>query len=212
MELLTGDCIDSILPEGVSIETVELVLCSGPWQYKVLSSLEVDDLSRYPGEAYFREQADESCDRRYSTFLFPFQELWDAGYRTVTCLQESFGLSVVDPAKLDRLVGSDTLRTGECVNDAPETEFIMAELVDCSGPWQYRVLESFEVDAQARYPGELFFFQQALERCDRRYNYLLYPTEESWGLGDRLVNCTQESFDCRLSTLPSSTVWWAAMR
>ena len=194
VELITGDCIDSTLPEDISIETVEIVLCSGPWQYKVLDSLEVEDLTRYPGEAYFAQQALERCARRSSAYLFPTEDLWDSGNRAVTCLQVSFGLSVVDPAKLDSLVGINSLSSGECFNAATETDEKMVELVDCSGPWQYRALGTIEVEDLARYPGEAYFAQQALERCDRRYSNLFSPLDETWSQGDRRVTCLQESF------------------
>ena len=195
VEVITGDCIDSTLPEDISIETVKIVLCSGPWQYKVLDSLEVEDLTRYPGEAYFAQQALERCARRSSAYLFPTEDLWDSGNRAVTCLQVSFGLSVVDPAKLDSLVGINSLSSGECFNAATETDEKMVELVDCSGPWQYRALGTIEVEDLARYPGEAYFAQQALERCDRRYSNLLFPlVDETWSQGDRRVICLQESF------------------
>ena len=194
VDVVTGDCINSTLPVGISIETVEIVLCSGPWQYKVLDSFEVDDLERYPGREYFEQQAFERCDRRSEVFLFPFEDLWDSGDREVTCLQASFGLSVVDPAKLDRLVGNISLRPGECFDDAPETDWAMVELVDCSGPWQYRVLDTIEVESLTRYPGDAYFQQLAFDRCDRRYSYLYWPVEETWSLGDRQVACLQENF------------------
>ena len=93
------------------------------------------------------------------------------------------------------------------MNDAPETEFSMAELVDCSGPWQYRVLDTFEVDDQARYPGELFFFQQAREHCDPRFTFVLsIPTEFTWESGLRAVVCTQESFGLSVVDPPGWSV------
>ena len=194
MEVAKGDCIDSTLPEGISITTVVIVECSGPWEYRVLGLFEAGDLDEYPGEGYFESRAYENCDRRYSYFLYPDQESWKLGDRTVSCLQESFGLSVVEPTKLDRLVGANTLTAGECSNDAPETDGTLVELVNCSGPWEYRVLGLFEVGELDEYPGEGYFESRANEDCDRRYSYLLYPIEESWILGDRTVSCLQESF------------------
>ena len=194
IEIQDGDCINSALPEGISIETIEIVPCSGTWQYRSLSSFDVVDTGSYPGEASFEQRAYEECDRRYSYFLFPDAESWRLGERTVNCLQNSFGLSAIDPGKLDRLVGITSLSSGECYNEAPETGDLSAELVDCSGEWEFRVVNSFEVADTGSYPGEEFFEQQAYEGCDRRYSYFLFPDAGSWRLGDRTVNCIQDSF------------------
>ena len=193
-EIQDGDCINSTLPEGISIETVVIVPCAGNWQYRVLSSFAVANADSYPGEDFFEQRAYESCDRRYSYFLFPLAESWSFGDRTVNCLQDSFGLSIIDPGKLDRLVSASSLSPGECYNDAPETDYLLVELVDCHGEWQYRVLGSFDVADIDRYPGEDFFSQRAYESCDRRYSLSTPPSSESWRLGDQTVYCLQDSF------------------
>ena len=194
LDIKDGDCINSTLPEGVSIETVVIVPCVGPWQYRVLSSFDVIDSGRYPRENVFHRRALETCDRRFTYMLFPLAESWRVGDRTVNCLQERFGLSVVDSAKLDRLIASHSLRLGECFNEAPETGGFQVELVDCSGTWQYRVLNSFDVAGIDNYQGETFFQQRARERCDPRYTEFFFPDAENWEVGDRAVNCLQESF------------------
>ena len=193
-EVTEGDCINSTLPEGISIETVVIVVCSGPWEYRVLGLFEIDSQDGYPEKTLFASRASENCDRRYSVTLYPSQETWILGDRTVSCLQQSFGLSVVDPAKLDRLVGVTTVKLGECFDEALETGGVLIELVDCSGPWEYRVLGSFKVDDQDNFPGGDYFGGLAYENCDRRYSGHLYPSQETWILGDRTVSCLQESF------------------
>ena len=193
-EVRDGDCINSTLPEGISIETVVIVPCAGTWQYRVLNSFDVADADRYPGEDFFGQRAHESCDRRFTYFLFPDAESWGFGDRTVNCLQDSFGLSVIDPGKLDRLVSVAALGSGECYNEAPETDELSVELVDCSGEWELRVLNSFDVADADRFPGEDLFWQRAHESCDGRFTYFLFPDAESWGFGDRTVNCLQNSF------------------
>ena len=187
-----GECFSEAPETGGLL--AELVNCSGPWEYRVLGLFKVDELDEYPGEGYFETRAYEDCDRRYSYVLYPLQESWILGDRTVSCLQESFGLSVVDPDKLDRLVRVNTVNVGECFSEAPETGGLLVELVNCSGPWEYRVLGLFKVDELDEYPGEGYFETRAYEDCDRRYSYLLYPIQESWILGDRTVSCLQESF------------------
>ncbi|MCE2469834.1 MAG: septum formation family protein [Dehalococcoidia bacterium] len=197
VEIQEGDCINSTLPEGVDIESVVIVPCPGAWQYRALNTFDITDADDYPGENYFLRLADEKCDRRYTFILFPLEESWTnrlSHYRTVTCLQESFGLSTTDPAKLDRLVDSGKLDIGECFNDAPETDGLLVEAVDCSGEWQYRILSRFEVVDSGRYPGEDHFDQPAYERCDKQYTRFLFPDADSWAIGDREVVCLQESF------------------
>ena len=134
IEIRDGDCIISSLPEGISIETVVIVPCSGTWQYRVLNSFLVAGGERYPGEDVFEQRAYEKCDRRYSFILFPLSESWSFGDRTVNCLQESFGLSIADPGKLDRLVNSESLSYGECYEGAPETGDLMVELSSSNEP------------------------------------------------------------------------------
>ena len=163
---------------------------SGSFGCSTRSTLHAD---RYPGEAFFGQRAYESCDRRSSHLLFPLADSWGFGDRTVNCIQHSFGLSVIDPGKLDRLVGATSLSSGECYNEAPGTDGLSVELVDCSGEWEFRVLNSFDVADADRYPGEDFFEQLANESCDRQYSHFLFPLAESWGFGDRTVNCVQEN-------------------
>ena len=193
-DIQEGDCIDSTLPEGISIETVVIVVCSGPWQYRALNSFLVDDHDGYPGEDYFTQRAYERCDRRYSYFLYPLAESWPLGYRTVDCLQQSFGLSVADPTKLDRLVSLESLSPRECFNNAPETGDLLVELVSCFGQWDLRVLNTFDVSDSIDYPGEDVFGRLAYDRCDRRNSFWFFPSEETWAYGDRTIICLQDSF------------------
>ena len=194
MQVEDGDCINSSLSEGVAIATVIIVPCEGEWQYRVLNSFHVDEVDSYPSEEEFDRQALKHCDRRYSDILFPDSLSWRFGERTINCLQSSFGLSVIDPGKLDRLVSSDSLLTGECFNESPETEYQWIELVHCKGEWELRLLSSFDVPSIETYPGDLFFSQQAFVTCDRRFSTTVNPSEESWDYGDRTILCLQHSF------------------
>ena len=191
IEIQDGDCINSTLPEGISIETAVIVPCSGTWQYRALNSFEVTDSIHYPGEDFFSQRARESCDRRYNFLVYPHEESWESGYREVSCLQEEFGLSATDPAKLDRLVSRDNLNPRECYDEVLETNGLMVELVSCSSNWQYRVINSFEVEDSDSYPGEDFLSQQANTSCDPRYTYFLFPTAETWAYGHREITCIQ---------------------
>ena len=193
VDLEDGDCINSTLSVGISIETVVIVPCIGPWQYRALNSFDVIDSGPYPGESFFRRRAHETCERRSTTLLFPLTESWSVGGRTVECLQKTFGLSVVDPDKLDRLVIPGSLNFGECFNEAPETGGLQVELVDCSGAWQYRALNSFDVTGIDNYPERAYFRQGALEHCDPGYAVFFFPSVENWEIGVRTVICVQEN-------------------
>ena len=193
IEIRDGDCINSTLAEGVSTESAVVVPCGETWQYRALNSFDVADDDRYPGQSFFRQRARESCDRRHSHLLFPNDESWSYGGRTVNCIQDGFGLSVADPNKLDRLVNVKSLSFGECFNEAPETRDLMVELVDCSGDWELRVINSFDVAESYRYPGEHVFEELAHENCDRQYGVFHYPSRESWESGGRTVTCLQKN-------------------
>ena len=88
-ELMDGDCVNSTLPEGISIHTVVIVPCSGDWQYRVLKSFQLADAEPYPGESFFHSQVSEDCDRQTGTYLFPLAQGWEQGDRTITCLQQA---------------------------------------------------------------------------------------------------------------------------
>ena len=189
LEIRDGDCVNFTLPDVISIETAVIVPCEGTWQYRVLNSFDVADSGFYPGEYVFQQRAYESCDRRYSQILVPDDESWYLGYRTVNCLQDSFGMAVGDSGKLDRLVDFTSLSSGECFNKAPEADDSMVELVDCSGDWELRVLNSFDFAETERYPGEPVFEELAHENCDRQYDVFRYPSRESWESADRTITC-----------------------
>ena len=87
-KLEDGDCINSTLLEGVDIENVVIVPCSGDWQYRVRNSFQVADAEDYPGIESFLDQVDENCDLLSSLFIHPTAESWESGNRRVLCLQE----------------------------------------------------------------------------------------------------------------------------
>ena len=189
-----GDCIDSTLPEGETIYPVftDKVSCDGPWQYRVLNNFTVDASETFPGEHFFLAQARTECHRSYTFVLYPDIEGWKSGDTTVNCLQESFGFSQSDPAKLERLVSS--VKPGECFNQVPESNLAVMELVSCSGEWEYKVLKNVTVPPDTIYPGNALFETQEVLECGRHSTIFLPPDQETWNYGDTSVNCLQESF------------------
>ena len=194
VDIQEGDCINSTLPEGITFYSVEIVPCTDAWQYRTLNLVSIKRSGGYPGIDYFLQRALEGCDPRVTAYVYPFSEAWEQGERTIACLQDSFGLSQDDPEKLDRLFNPYSLNIGDCFNLAVETGGRLAELVSCSGEWEYRALNSFEVDIAGNYPGEEALRAQALIKCDRRSNIPYIPPLESWELGEQTVLCAQESF------------------
>ena len=199
LDLQEGDCIVSTLPEEeeITIETVVIVPCNEEWQYRVLNSLEIQS-SNYPSDIEFEQHAYSNCDRRYTYTLVPTEEGWTSVLwrdRKVTCLQESFGLSLTDTGKLDRMVGWDSLQNGECFNEALETDEFQVELVPCDSNWQYRVLNSFDVPYTS-YPSDIEFQRLAFTNCDPHYTLAQFPEEVR---PDWRVTCLQESFGLSVS-------------
>ena len=194
VDIQEGDCINSTLPEGITFYSVDIVPCTDAWQYRTLNLISIKRSGGYPGIDYFLQQALEGCDPRVTAYVYPLSEAWEQGERRIACLQDSFGLSQEDPEKLDRLFNPYSLNVGDCFNLAVETGGRLAELVSCSGEWDYRALNSFEVDIAGNYPGEEALRAQALIKCDRRSNIPYIPPLESWELGERTVLCAQDSF------------------
>ena len=193
MNLKEGDCIVFEEEHGEFDATPRKVPCKGEWTHRMLRFFEVETEGPYPGKNYFQEQALRNCGPNYTLILYTLKEGWKLGDSKVTCLQESFGLSVTDPRKLDRLVTAESLKEGNCINFAPETGGMLAELVDCSGTWEMRLLNRFIVSDYGVYPGKNEFNRQAVEHCDRRRTYWLYPLQDNWSAGNRTVECLQEN-------------------
>lgn len=200
LNLEEGDCINFYstpdFTRSTEIEDVEAVLCSGEWEYRVVSRFLVPLGNQYPGVHYFEQQAFDQCDRRHTVFIYPSMQAWDlGGDRVVRCLQESYGLSVSDPERLDNIIGSGIVREQECYNEY--LEFV--ELVPCTSEWQYRVVSIFSAGNSEAHPSENTFLEQAYAHCDRRFSLYLSPSLETWETGDRNVVCIQESYGLSLS-------------
>ena len=158
----------------------------------MVDTFEVDDQARYPGDLFFFQQAREHCDPRFTFVLsIPIEFKWESGLRAVVCVQESFGLSVVDPAKLDRLINLEGVGVGGCFNSAPETDWRQVEVVACSESWESQVYKVFTVPWDGEYPGVDYFEIHAGQECHEPGLYF-EPTPASWEWGDREVVCVRE--------------------
>ncbi len=147
-ELKEGDCVNSTLPEGIIIDTVVIVPCSGDWQYRVLRSFQAADAKALPDERFFLSQVSENCDRETYSYLSPSAEGWEQGDRTITCLQLA-----------PELVISDLLESLEVNADD-----LSGDEASCLEEWVAgaNLIASFsESDA----PALITDFEGQLERC-----------------------------------------------
>ena len=87
------------------------------------------------------------------------------------------------------------LRTGDCVAEpSDDLEVDSVKVVDCEGPDAIaKVSLLFTVDkTSGAYPGEDYMDQQATARCPDPEGPAMWPTSQSWELGDRTVLCFDE--------------------
>ena len=185
-----GDCITPEESTATGSIRLNKTPCNGEWTYRVLKKIELTE-GPYPGKRQLESEAFHKCGPRFSFMDFPNELGWRQGSRTITCMEKSFGLSVTNPEKLNRLARKPSLTTGDCFNDAPETNSRMAELVGCNEHWEERVLNTFELqDAKTR-PTLSEIRRESVARCDRRYTHTQHPIEHTWAWGDRTVQCLQ---------------------
>lgn len=194
-QLEEGDCTNDPLPEDAGLETVDTVSCSDAYEWRVVSTFEVPRQQSYPGVAFYDRMAWEQCDSRYTDFLFPLEEDWEEGnqIRTVICLQNSFGLSIRDPGRLDRLVALESLKINDCYKEAPRTDYSLVEKVNCSAQWEYKVTHIFEIDDLDSYPSDAYLDRLALRRCPQPWTHHYSPSPQSWRVGERTVQCLTSS-------------------
>ena len=188
-----GDCLVFAEDQARTGIQPTQVPCEGEWTHRVVSSYEATDPNYYPSVKYFREQSFLHCSPNYSIHIRPLEPAWTTGERTVACLQDSFGLSLTDPEKLDRMIGPAHLTHSDCFNVPPESGGLQVEVVPCSDRWELRVLNTFETTDSPDYPGDLRLNQESIEKCDRRTTWPHIPEPLLWDAGYRTTQCLQEN-------------------
>jgi hypothetical protein len=118
----------------------------------------------------------------------------------------SFGillLSVVVACQEDKSVFD--LEVGDCIVPPESTAFRSIEVervrtVDCSEPHDAEVVAVFEVEGRPwEFPGDEALFREAQQRCPAKCSLYIYPTRQSWNVGDRMITCIVESiYDLRI--------------
>ncbi len=90
-------------------------------------------------------------------------------------------------------VGIFELRPGDCVLTdfaaAGSAEIVEFDFVSCDGEWSYIVLNDVLVPSASEFPGDAYFAAFGNTECDANTTFRLVPTEASWRIGDRLIEC-----------------------
>ena len=84
-------------------------------------------------------------------------------------------------------------------------------IVPCSDTWQYRVTAILDVAGADQYPGKDVLGEEAVRMCGSDIAYYLYPTPESWDLGDREIVCLEEPAAAATSTTAETPVEASAL-
>lgn len=86
-DVVAGDCFNSAASPEFGFADVEVVSCSGSWDFMVLDNFQVGRTGGYPGISYFEQQSQIRCPLA-DWFLYPVREAWQQGDRRITCLQQ----------------------------------------------------------------------------------------------------------------------------
>jgi hypothetical protein len=72
--------------------------------------------------------------------------------------------------------------------------------VDCSEPHDAEVMAVFELEGRSwEFPGDEALFREAQQGCPMKCSLYIYPTRQSWNVGDRMITCILESiYDLRV--------------
>ncbi|HXK33866.1 MAG TPA: hypothetical protein VNM91_07650 [Dehalococcoidia bacterium] len=85
------------------------------------------------------------------------------------------------------------LREGDCITSTFGDETMLEEetgVVACDDPRAAsEVLALVNVPDADEYPGEAYFDDQTATLCPEETDSFYFPTEESWGAGDRTIIC-----------------------
>ena len=174
--LSAGDCIVLQPPKDDRPPTPTKVRCTSEWTHRTLGTFEAPPADGpYPGRDTLVSQATSACDRRSTVYLRPLEDTWLQGHRTVTCLQDSFGLSLSDPERLDTIISALNVLDEECFDEFPTTTDGIVELVPCAGTWTFRQLHSYQASAAAPHPDTAEGTADPYLNCDRRTTVPYYP-------------------------------------
>jgi hypothetical protein len=93
-DIRDGDCFNDMLTKDLtgeqesSVYKVELVPCSGDWDFRVLDVFTSNQSGEFPSDAAWRDEADSRCPMEFDFFYTPGKESWDVGDKLITCMEE----------------------------------------------------------------------------------------------------------------------------
>lgn len=144
--------------------------------------------------------------------------LWLVGIATASIIAATNAADGTDdePVVGRNSVAATELRTGDCPSALPDSAARTLSVVTCTEPHVAEVFASFSISSGA-YPGEAELKRIGGDGCtDRLAGFVgpgregdfdvvfLYPTDQSWRLGDRAVSCLVTTPDG--SPLPTQSV------
>ena len=102
--------------------------------------------------------------------------------------------AVVEDGSVSADIGVMEIEEGDCIVSGLDTGTSVeaVTIVPCSDAWQYRVTAVLDLGEANQYPGDGALAGEAALKCGSDVAFYLYPTPESWDLGDREIVCLEE--------------------
>ncbi len=190
-----GDCFSlagyvAEVGEAQMVGEVQLVPCSGVWQYILLNAFVVGADDGYPSQDYFLEQISRRCDPASTFQFYPEPNSWKLGDRTVKCTLEADAVF--------------TPEVGRCFAPNVEEGLFADDRVSCDAPHSMEAFHVVRYEKSTSFPGQQVVDEFAGGAClsafepyvgtpyDESEVFFVFfrPTEATWRLlGDREIDC-----------------------
>jgi hypothetical protein len=179
-ELRAGDCIteESAMSEGEETESVEVVRCDdedAAARVTKLHLIPAGDDAPYPGDEESIALAEEVCATATPyTYLTPVRESWVQGDRTITCI-EFLGFNYA---------------VGSCIGPEEDGHLVVpCTRSDVFGDVTGLIDVSDQYAPDAPFPPQDVLDGIVERDCALEDDYYLFPSEDTWAAGDRLMIC-----------------------
>ena len=185
-DLRAGDCVteDAVIADGDETEFVEeydvdVVRCEAEEAYARVTKLhliDADEDAPYPGDAASMAYGEDFCATTSVpyTYFTPVRESWAQGDRTVTCIE---------------FLGFD-YAAGSCIGPADDGHRVIpCSSTDVFGDVTGLVDVSSEYAVSAPFPGQEVLDAIVERDCKSADDYYLFPSEDTWAAGDRVMVC-----------------------
>ncbi|MFB4304098.1 septum formation family protein [Actinomadura sp. NTSP31] len=212
--LQVGDCFDEF-EEDLNSIYVNVTSCIGPHEGEIGAAIPMP-IRPYPGDTALLAEATKQCRdhtqylmaNRYSAHLElhidrPRRKEWEHGDRLVTCV-----LRYTGKEELSATLGSEhwgpkaygALAPGDCIKKWRFNATI--SVVACTEKHEEEVYAAFDLSGGDSYPPLRALEAKVARGCAEQAHEVFgsdppkhvlpdvsFPSEESWGYGDRLVIC-----------------------